>query len=190
MSDNKALHGIGRAIVDADNINDLRAAALDALAEAHRITADCDAARQIRSEAGERHRAAGEALVLAVLNACGVRAADDARLFHGTAVEAVTTLRAERDKLATRVAELEAALAEKHSHASGQEWEIVLPMLGLTLRPRLDGVGVISATTTYTLNHPGGTPSPFERGVLLSGDSIGLGNDPVLSVCRILRSQT
>ena len=40
MSDNKALHGIGRAIVDADNINDLRAAALDALAEAHRSVSD------------------------------------------------------------------------------------------------------------------------------------------------------
>lgn len=31
MSDNKALRSIGRAIVDADNINDLRAAGLDAI---------------------------------------------------------------------------------------------------------------------------------------------------------------
>ena len=54
----------------------------------------------------------------------------------------------------------------------------------------LDGVGVISAMTTYTLDRSGGTLSPFERGILLSGDSIGLGNDPVLSVRRLLRSQT
>jgi hypothetical protein len=167
MSDNKALHGIGRDIVDAETINDLRAAALDALAEAHRSVSD---------------RAIVQALHDGDRKLYGDLLADLDRM--------VDALQAQCDKLAARVAELEAALAEKHAPTLGQEWEIVLPMLGLTLRPRLDGVGVISATTTYTLNHPGGTPSPFERGVLLSGDSIGLGNDPVLSVCRILRSQT
>lgn len=185
MSDNNTLHTVGRAIVDADNINNLRAAALDALAEAHRLTADCDTLRAVRKEGSEGYRMARESFAADVFMALGTELAH--HLTAEAAIVAVTALRAERDKLATRVAELEAALAEKHSHAAGQEWEILLPMLGLTLRPRPDGVGVISATKTYTLNRPGGTPSPFERGILLSGDS--LGNDPVLTVRRLLRSQ-
>ena len=166
MSDNKALHGIGRAIVDADNINDLRAAALDALAEAHRSVSD---------------RAIVQALHDGDRKLYGEKIADLDRM--------VDALQAQCDKLAARAAELEATLAGKHTPTLVQEWEILLPMLGLTLRPRLDGVGVISAMTTYTLDRPGGTPSPFERGILLSGDSIRLGNDHVLTVRRLLRSQ-
>lgn len=186
MSDNK-LHRIGRAIVDADNISDLRAAGLDALAEAHR-TADSDTLRSGK-EGSEGYRMARESFAADVFMALGIELAP--HLTAEAAIVATTALRAERDRLAARVAELEPALAEKHSHASGQEWEILLPTLGLTLRLRPDGVGVISAERTYTLWHPGATPSPFERGVLLSGDAIGLASDiPVLSVRRLLRGQT